>query len=104
MEKPWEICLTRNGSLDCRLKAAVFYGGKSGKLLAYKSVDLDDNSTAILKCAEPLHTFTLNTPRYVGMAFVPDRGEIYLTGGLADIDNVWISSIITETVGKFNII
>ena len=36
------------------------------------------------------------------MAFVPDKGEIYLTGGLADIDNVWSQSIITETVGKFN--
>ena len=70
--------------------------------MAYKSVDLDDNSTAILKCAEPLHIFDHNTPRYVGMAFVPDRGEIYLTGGLADIHNHWSESVITETVGKFN--
>ena len=36
------------------------------------------------------------------MAFVPDRGEIYLTGGLADMHNAWSASIITETVGKFN--
>ena len=36
------------------------------------------------------------------MAFVPDKGEIYLTGGLADIHSYWSESIITETVGKFN--
>jgi hypothetical protein len=36
------------------------------------------------------------------MAFVPDRGEIYLTGGLEDLENNWSQSIITETVGQFN--
>ena len=101
MEQPWEMCLTFNGTIQCRTKAAVFYGGKSGKLFAYKSIDFDDNSTAILKCTDPLYQIESKTPRAVGMAFVREQGEIYITGGLAEIYNTWSDSLETNTIGNF---
>ena len=76
---------------------------KSGKLFAYKSIDFDDNSTAILKCTEPLYVIDEKIPRVVGMAFVPEQGEIYLTGGLAEIYNSWFDELETNTIGNYNI-
>ena len=64
--------------MSCHVKAAAFYGGKSGKIFVYKSVDFEDNSTAILKCTEPIHSIKFLKPWSVGMAFVPQTGEIYI--------------------------
>ena len=88
--------------MTCQLKAVAFYGGKSGKIFVYKSIYLEDNSTAILKCTEPLYTIKSGIPWSVGMAFVPDQGEIYLSGGIADVPVHWdVNLVITQTIGKF---
>ena len=65
----------------CQLKAVAFYGGRSGKIFIYRSIDFEDNSTAILKCTEPLYEITSKIPWAVGMAFVPEQGEIYIKCG-----------------------
>lgn len=77
-------------SIQCSPKAIVFHTS-SGKLYAYKSAQFSDGTFGIVRSNTEL--FKLNKELFFSkMAFVPDSGEIYLSGGIELVSNPWTIS------------